>query len=29
VAARMDQLIASGYGAEDASVLAVDAVRQS
>lgn len=29
VAARMDQLIASGYGAEDAGVLAIDAVRQS
>jgi len=29
LAARMDQLIADGYGAEDASVLAIDAVRQS
>jgi 3-hydroxyisobutyrate dehydrogenase-like beta-hydroxyacid dehydrogenase len=29
VAARMDQLIASGYGAEDAGGLAIDAVRQS
>ncbi len=29
VAARMDQLIAAGYGAEDAGVLAIDAVRQS
>lgn len=29
VATRMDQLIAAGYGAEDASVLAIDAVRQS
>ena len=29
VAARIDQLIASGYGAEDANVLAIDAVRQS
>ena len=28
IAARMDQLIAAGHGAEDASVLAVDAVRQ-
>ncbi len=27
IAARMDQLIAAGYGAEDASVLAIDAVR--
>lgn len=27
VAARMDQLIAAGHGAEDASVLAIDAVR--
>jgi 3-hydroxyisobutyrate dehydrogenase-like beta-hydroxyacid dehydrogenase len=26
IAARMDQLIAAGYGAEDASVLAIDAV---
>lgn len=29
IATRMDQLIAAGYGAEDASVLAIDAVRQS
>lgn len=29
IAARMDQLIAAGYGAEDAGVLAIDAVRQS
>ncbi len=29
VAARMDQLIAAGYGAQDASVLAVDAVRRT
>ena len=29
IAARMDQLIAAGYGAEDASVLGIDAVRQS
>lgn len=28
IAARMDQLIASGFGAQDASVLAVDAVRR-
>ena len=28
VAARMDQLIAAGHGAEDASVLAIDAVRR-
>ena len=28
IAARMDQLIAAGQGFEDASVLAVDAVRQ-
>ena len=27
VAARMDQLIAAGHGAKDASVMAVDAVR--
>lgn len=27
IAVRMDQLIAAGYGAEDASVLAIDAVR--
>jgi 3-hydroxyisobutyrate dehydrogenase-like beta-hydroxyacid dehydrogenase len=29
VAARMDQLIAQGHGAQDASVLAVDAVRKA
>jgi len=29
VAARMDQLIAAGHGAEDASVLAIDAVRRA
>ena len=29
VAARMDQLIAAGHGAEDAGVLAVDAVRRA
>ena len=29
VAARMDQLIAQGHGAEDASVLAIDAVRKA
>ena len=29
VAARMDQLIAAGHGAEDSSVLAIDAVRRS
>jgi len=29
VAARMDQLIAAGHGAEDASVVAIDAVRRS
>lgn len=29
IAERMDQLIAAGYGAEDAGVLAIDAVRQS
>lgn len=28
IAARMDQLIAAGHGAEDASVMAVDAVRR-
>jgi hypothetical protein len=27
VAARMDQLLAQGHGSEDASVLAIDAVR--
>jgi hypothetical protein len=27
VAARMDQLIAAGHGAEDASVMGIDAVR--
>ncbi len=29
IAARMDQLIAAGHGAEDSSVLAVDAVRRA
>jgi len=29
VAARMDQLIAAGHGAEDGSVLAVDAVQRA
>ena len=29
VAARMDQLIAAGHGAEDAGVLAIDAVRRT
>jgi 3-hydroxyisobutyrate dehydrogenase-like beta-hydroxyacid dehydrogenase len=29
VAARMDQLIAQGHGAEDASVLGIDAVRKA
>ena len=28
VAARMDQLIAAGHGAKDASVMAIDAVRR-
>jgi hypothetical protein len=28
IAARMDQLIAAGHGAEDSGVLAIDAVRQ-
>jgi hypothetical protein len=28
VAARMDQLIAAGYGHKDASVLGIDAVRR-
>ena len=29
IAARMDQLIAAGHGAKDASVLAIDAVRRA
>ncbi|TRZ66142.1 MAG: NAD(P)-dependent oxidoreductase, partial [Rhodocyclaceae bacterium] len=29
VASRMDQLIAAGHGAEDASILAVDAVARA
>ena len=29
IAARMDQLITAGHGAEDASVLGIDAVRKS
>ena len=29
VAARMDQLIASGHGAKDANVMAIDAVRRA
>ncbi len=29
LAARMDQLIAGGHGAKDASVMAIDAVRRA
>jgi hypothetical protein len=28
IAARMDQLIAAGHGAQDASVLGIDALRR-